>query len=282
MDDDPHGAMTAARLLLLTALTMVAFAANSLLNRAGVEYGGTDPITFATVRLWAGAITLVLLVLWFKRFMGGPGRAIGVASLLVYIFGFSWAYLSLDAGVGALILFGTVQITMFAAAFRDAGGVPPRRLFGAALAFGGLVWLLWPGAGVTISLTHAGAMIAAGVGWGFYSLVGRRATDPLGATAANFAIAAPIGLVVFLLLPTTGDPAPLGIGLAIVAGALTSGLGYALWYSVVPTLGASRAAVAQLTVPVIALLAGALLLSEPLSGRIIAAAAIVLIGVALA
>ncbi|SLN14128.1 EamA-like transporter family protein [Roseivivax jejudonensis] len=271
------------RLALLTALTMVAFAANSVLNRLAVGAGGIDPGLFGTIRLWSGALMLagLCLVLRGRMSLGGSRRAIGVGSLLLYIYGFSAAYLALDAGLGALILFGTVQVTMAAGALAGGERPPLRRWVGTGVAFAGLVWLLWPGSGVAVSLPHGMAMAAAGLGWGIYSLAGRGAGDPLVGTAANFVLAAPLGLVIALALPGSGAASVPGIALAVVSGAITSGLGYALWYAVLPSLPASVAAVAQLTVPPIAIAGGAVLLGEVPSAEFLAASAVVLGGVAL-
>jgi drug/metabolite transporter (DMT)-like permease len=272
------------RLFLLTALTMVAFAANSILNRMALAGGHIGVAEFGTIRLIAGAAMLAVLSLWLRGGlrMDGPLRATGVLSLLAYIYGFSLAYGALDAGLGALILFGVVQITMFAGGLIAGEAMPPRRWLGAGLALAGLGWLLWPGAMVQVSPLHGLFMAAAGVGWGIYSLAGRRAGDALQATAANFLIAAPLGLLIGAGLPlapvaVTGT----GVLLAVLSGAVTSGMGYALWYSVLPGLQASVAAVAQLTVPVIALAGGVLVLGETLTPRILAASGLVLGGVAL-
>jgi drug/metabolite transporter (DMT)-like permease len=272
------------RLVLLTTLTMVAFAANSILNRMALAGGHIGVAEFGTIRLVAGAAMLAALSLWLRGGLrlGGPLRATGVLSLLAYIYGFSLAYGALDAGLGALILFGVVQITMFAGGLIAAEAMPPRRWLGAGLALAGLGWLLWPGAVVQVSPLHGLFMAAAGVGWGIYSLAGRRAGDALQATTANFLIAAPPGLLIGMGLPlapvAVSGP---GVALAVLSGAVTSGMGYALWYSVLPELPASVAAVAQLTVPVIALAGGVLLLGETLTPRILAASGLVLGGVAL-
>ncbi|SDX89501.1 DMT family transporter [Citreimonas salinaria] len=272
------------RLFLLTALTMTAFAANSILNRAAVGGGDIGAIPFGAVRLAAGACVLLALVLLLRRkpVFGGPGRVPGVAGLFVYVFGFSWAYQALDAGLGALILFGCVQITMFCGAIMG-GETPPRaRWAGAIVALGGLAWLLWPGAGVTVSLPHAAAMVAAGIGWGGYSLAGRATADPLVATMANFALAAPAGLLLAGALPGSFEPAtPLGLALAVLSGAVASGMGYALWYSVLPRIPGTVAAIAQLSVPVIAMAGGAALLGEVPDADAVLAGAIVLGGIGL-
>ena len=274
------------KLLLLTALTMVAFAANSVLNRMALASGGIDAASFGALRLLAGAVMLGLLIAMRGNLRRGirRGGVVPVLALFAYMFGFSFAYRALDAGLGALILFGVVQITMFAGAVAEREPMPRRRWIGAAVAFGGLAWLLWPGQGGGVVDPVAGAlMILAGVGWGLYSLSGRGQADPLSATFANFLKAVPLGLGVFWLLgpvdvsSITGQ----GIVLALVSGAVTSGLGYALWYRVLPALPASVASVAQLTVPVIAMAGGWLLLGEPMQAGSLPPALCVLTGVGL-
>jgi len=281
------------RLLLLTTLAMTAFAANSVLNRLAVGGALIGAIDFALLRLAAGAAVLAALVALRYRARGGmvwpgaAGRLVGVAGLLLYLFGFSLAYLQLDAGVGALILFGVVQITMFAGALWWREPVPLRSWLGAGMAFGGMVVLVAPG-GAPADLWRGGVMALAGFGWGIYSLAGRRAGDALAATAANFALALPVAVALVWLLTRAGvevaaaAATPEGLMLAVISGAVTSGLGYALWYALVPQLGAARAAVAQLTAPLIAALMGLAALGEGISLRFVVAAALVLGGVALA
>lgn len=273
------------RLFLMTSLTMIAFAANSVLNRMALAGGHIDAVSFGLIRLLSGAVALALLCLVLRGGikLGGPGRIVGVASLLLYLYGFSTAYKGLDAGIGALILFGVVQITMFAGGLIKTEPVPPRRWIGAALAFAGLVWLLWPGTGPQVSLLHGMLMAIAGVGWGLYSLAGRLSRDALQGTAANFILATPLGLMLGLALPSAVPmiATPPGIGLAVICGAVTSGMGYALWYSVLPHLASSVAAVAQLTVPVIAMAGGMMFLGEALTTDFVFASVLVLGGVAI-
>lgn len=270
------------RLFLLVALTMTAFAANSLLNRAALAGEEIGPAAFAAIRLASGALVLALLVLRRGRLqLFRPGRWIGVVSLAAYMAGFSYAYLSLDAGLGALILFGGVQITMFAGALLSRDSIPPLRWLGAALALSGLAVLLWPGAVGRPDPIGLALMSLAALGWGVYSLHGRGSREPLADTAANFVLTLPLGLLVVLIWPD-GVPISLwGVVLAVVSGAVTSGLGYALWYAVLPALGATRAAVAQLTVPVIASVGGVLLLSEAITLLSALATILVIGGVAL-
>lgn len=267
------------RLFFLTSLVMVAFAANSVLNRLALVGSGTDPAAFALLRLIAGGLVLVALV----RMRSGrvpwraPGRIWGVLSLALYVIGFSFAYVTLDAGVGALILFGGVQITMFVGAVLLKETIPLTRWFGVGIAFAGLFILLAPTNGQAPDLTGALLMTAAAVGWGVYSLLGRGARDPLGATAANFALAVPIGLACFLLAPKGMTVS--GAMLAIVSGAVTSGVGYAAWYWVLPRIESTVAGVAQLTVPVIAAAGGLIFVGEPLELRFVISAVLVLGGV---
>ena len=252
------------RLFLLTWLTMIAFAANSVLNRMALADGAMEALDFGVIRVVSGAVTLGVLTVLLRGGvrLRGARRASGVISLLVYIFGFSLAYRALDAGVGALILFGIVQITMFAGALIKGERPSVNRWVGAGVAFAGLAWLMWPGQGAQVPIVATGFMALAGIGWGIYSLVGRSANDGLSETAANFILAAPVAILVALVIGTGSDLAMNGVLLAVLSGAVTSGLGYALWYAVLPQLEASVAAVAQLTVPVIAMSGGLLFLAE--------------------
>ena len=274
------------RLLALTSLVMVAFAANSILNRAALADEQISPLLFAWVRALSGAVALALMVVVRDRALSlaGPYRLAGVLSLSLYMLAFSVAYVDLDAGVGALILFGGVQITMICGALAAREIIPGRRWFGAALAFIGLVWLLWPAGPVQISPIHGALMCCAAIGWGIYSLVGRKSGEPLRATAANFILAAPICICVPLFLPASPegatDTTALGLSPAILSGTVTSAMGYALWYSVLPRLTASVAGVGQLTVPVIAVLGGIVILGEAVTISFVIASVLVLGGVA--
>jgi drug/metabolite transporter (DMT)-like permease len=269
------------RLFLLTALTMLAFAANSVLNRMAVGAGQIGAVEFALIRLASGAAMLgFLLALRGRVWPGLSGRVPGVAGLLVYLFGFSFAYRGLDAGTGALVLFGAVQVTMFAGALLAREAVPGSRWAGAGLALGGLALIALPGAAAPPLLPLL-LMAGAGLGWGLYSLAGRRAADPLAATAWNFLLAVPVGLAV-ALAAGLAQTSLRGAVLAVISGAVTSGLGYALWYALLPRLGAARAAVAQLSVPMLAALGGAALIAEAPGWRFAGASVLVLGGVALA
>lgn len=270
------------RLALLTTLTMIAFAANSILNRVAVDSGAIDPSSFAMIRVLSGAVALcmILAVRGGGLPVAGRGRLLGAASLSAYMIGFSLAYVTLDAGLGALILFGTVQVAMFGWSALRGAAPSMRQLGGAAVAFAGLVLALWPKDGAGGDLVGATLMVIAGIGWATYTLSGQGNTDPLAATAANFVVAMPMLLV--LLLGVGLHAAPSGVALAIASGALTSGLGYALWYYVLPQLDVQTAPVVQLSVPIIAIAAGAMLLGEAITLTVGVAAVLVLGGIALA
>ena len=274
------------RLFLLTTLIMIAFADNSVLTRAALIGSEIDPLQFAWIRAGSGALALAAMVVLRDRKLSlmGPHRLAGAGSLALYMIAFSVAYVDLDAGAGALILFGMVQVTMFASAILAGEPIPVKRWLGAGLAFAGLVWLLWPEGAGQGSPLHGAIMVAAGIGWGIYSLVGRKSGEPLRATAANFILVAPICFAALVLMPVAPDAVPAttkGVWLAIGSGVVTSAMGYALWYTVLPLLAATAAAVAQLTVPVIALAGGILFLGEALTLQFVIASALVLGGVAL-
>lgn len=273
------------RLILLTTVVLVAFAANSVLNRMAVGGHEIAAIPFAVIRAIAGAVMLSVLVMAMRRGLPllAPARVIGAGSLALYLIGFSVAYVQMDAGLGALILFGGVQITMFAGAVMGGEHPPARRWIGAGLAMAGLAWLSWPSGDAALPPMAVVAMLLAAVGWGVYSLAGRAATDPMAETGANFIWAVPLLLLLMLAMPVQIDgtqTTTTGILLAVVAGALTSGLGYALWYAVLPKLGASTSALLQLTVPIIAMAAGVALLEEVITWRMIGAGAVTLGGIA--
>ncbi|KZL03985.1 aromatic amino acid exporter [Pseudovibrio sp. Ad14] len=273
-----HGA--AMRLFILTSIVMVAFAANSVLNRLALADGEIGPSAFASIRIVAGALMLLALIF----FRGGnklsfsKPNVTAVLALCAYILGFSHAYISLDAGFGALLLFGAVQITMFIGAFIQRENLTLQKWIGAALAFSGLIYLLSP-SNAGIDPLGAGLMTIAAIGWGIYSIIGRGAANPLKETGMNFLYGVPIISLALFLFPDTTTITASGVLLAIISGAITSGLGYALWYAIIPQLQTSTAAVAQLTVPIIATAGGIVFLAEAIDSRFIIATTLVLCGV---
>lgn len=268
----------------LSALVMVAFAANSVLARLALRTTEIDAATFATVRLLSGALALGLLVTWrAQKLPALAGSWTSAGALFVYAAAFSFAYVGLETGVGALLLFGAVQLTMIGYGFLRGERFSPLQLFGFAAALGGFVYLLLPGLAAP-PLGAALLMTLAGAAWGMYSLRGRGADDPLAATAGNFVRSVPLALALSLLLaPSFGNalrPDALGVLYAALSGALTSGLGYALWYAVLPSLRATSAATVQLSVPLLAALGGVVAVAEPLTPRLLLAAAAILGGIA--
>ena len=269
--------------LVLTAVAMLCFAANSLLCRMALAEPRIDPASFTALRLVAGAVALALLV-WARGARGlvKAGRWSAAFALFAYAAAFSFAYVSLTASTGALILFGAVQATMIGVGVLRGEGLSWPQGLGAALAGAGLIYLLSPSASAP-PLAGAALMAAAGVAWGAYSLLGRsagsRGVDPTLATAGNFLRAAPMCLA---LAPfaATAHVSVMGAGLAVASGALASGAGYAIWYAALKGLNASEAAIVQLTVPAIAAAGGVALLGETLSPRFLVAAAAILGGVA--
>jgi len=265
------------RLILLTVLALLAFAGNSLLGRMALGPGGIDPTSYTLIRLAAGAVTLT----WLSgRQHPRGGNWASALALFVYAAGFSFAYVSLDTGIGALLLFGAVQISMILAGLRAGERLPARGMLGMVVAVLGLVLLLRPG-GHAPALFGSVLMLAAGVAWGVYSLRGRGAGNPLAATAGNFLRASAFAAVLAVVFAAHLQPHGIGVLWAIVSGAITSGLGYALWYHVLPALTPVRAATVQLAVPVLAAALGVLVLAEPLSARLLIAGALVLGGVGL-
>lgn len=267
--------------VLLTAAAMLAFAANSLLCRMALGDGSIDAASFMTVRMGSGAATLFLFVLPHWRRAGrAPADWRAAAMLFAYMAFFSFAYLSLSAGTGALLLFGAVQLTMFTAALRAGEAFPPLAWIGFILAVAGLVYLVSPGVTAPDPL-GAVLMAAAGVAWGIYSLLGRGVRDPLQATANNFILGLPLVLAVSLLFLGDFSVTARGLLLAVLSGAVASGLGYVIWYAALRGLAATSAATVQLSVPVIAALGGALLLAETLTPRLLLASAATLGGIAI-
>jgi drug/metabolite transporter (DMT)-like permease len=265
----------------LTAVAMLAFAANSLLCRLALQQGRIDPASFGAIRLVAGALTLACV-------MRGRGAALvdagaGWASavmLFAYAALFSFAYVSLPAGTGALILFGTVQLTMLGAGLLAGERFAPRGWLGMALALAGLALLLLPGAAAP-SLYGAALMAGAGAAWGGYSLRGRGAADPLAATGASFVRAAPMAVLLVLPFASRVHADAGGAALAVASGAVTSGLGYVVWYAALRRLTALRAAAVQLSVPQLAAGGGVLLLGEAFTARLALAALAILGGIGL-
>lgn len=265
---------------LLTAIAMVAFAANSLLCRGALRTDEIDAGSFTLVRLASGTLVLAVLVRLRSARMTAPRNVRSAAALFTYAIAFSVAYLKLPTGTGALVLFGCVQTTMIAAGIR-AGERPALSVWIAiAVALGGLVYLVLPGLGAPDPIA-ATLMAIAGIAWGVYSLRGRGSPDPLAATAINFAWSVPLAIVAFAIgLAFAPHASGRGLALAAASGALASGVGYSIWYTALRGLTATRAAVVQLSVPLIAAGGGVALLGETLTVRLLVSGIAILGGVA--
>lgn len=263
--------------------SVLAFAANSIFCRLALINGDIDAQSFTAIRLSSGALFLLCLLKLRRPAQAIGGSWQGGLALFVYAYLFSIAYVQLGAGVGALILFGTVQITMFSFAWIKGEHFKARVLLGMLLAFAGLVALLMPGAN-TPPLGSALAMLLSGVAWGAYSLLGKRSVTPLADTTGNFMRSLPFLLVLGFTIPVMGElhVSTPGLLYALGSGVLASGAGYAIWYAVVKQVSAQQAATLQLSVPVLASIAGVLLLSEPMTMRLLMTSAVVLCGVAMA
>jgi drug/metabolite transporter (DMT)-like permease len=273
--------MPKPRIIILTIFAMIAFAGNSLLCRAALKHTSIDAASFTTIRLISGAIMLWLVVSISRGPAAGKGNWLSAFALFAYAAGFSFAYVSLPAATGALLLFGAVQATMIGHGIWAGERFHSLQLVGLVLALAGLVWLLLPGLS-SPPLIGSVLMLGAGVAWGVYSLRGKKlGGDPTRVTAGNFLRAVPIAVVlsVLMLERTALDIA--GVGYAIASGALASGIGYAIWYTVLPVLKAAKAATVQLSVPVIATLGGIVFLGEPLTLRLILSSVAILGGIAL-
>jgi len=275
------------RLMLLTSITMLAFAANSVLCRMALAQDTIDAVSFTAIRLTSGALMLTVLVLMRREFRGAGWKNVltagswpAAAWLCLYATGFSLAYLSVSTATGALILFGAVQLTMMVASLIDGERPAMRAWAGYVMALAGLVLLLWPGASAP-SLWGALLMAGAGLAWGMYSILGSTSHQPLVQTAGNFVLTLPMAAVMVLLSVNRLHGNMDGVLLAVASGALASGLGYALWYYVVSRVSGVSAATVQLSVPLLAAAGGMLLMQESMSMRLMLTGMMILGGIAL-
>lgn len=269
------------RIIVLTGLALLAFAANSVLCRLALGTEQADAAGFTAIRLGAGALVLMLLVrLSTAKTVERGGDWLSALMLFAYAAAFSFAYISLETGTGALILFGVVQLTMMLSGLFSGHRPSALEWLGVVIAFSGLVYLVSPGLQAP-PLGGALLMALAGVAWGVYSLRGRGSRQPLGDTAGNFLLSVPMAAVLLLLFYQDLQVTWYGGLLAVLSGALASGVGYAVWYAVLPKLKPSQASVLQLLVPVIAALGGVVAMAEVPGMRLLVASIAVLGGVAL-
>ena len=272
--------MSHLHIIALTALAMIAFAGNSLLCRAAFNHTSIDAASFTAIRLVSGAVTLWLVVRIRGGSHTGGGNWMSAFALFAYAAGFSFAYLSLPAATGALLLFGAVQTTMIGCGIWVGERLRRQQLVGLVLAFVGLVGLLLPGL-TAPPLYGSVLMLGAGVAWGVYSLRGKGVGDPSRVTAGNFLLSVPFAVALSLLMLNNTSLDNVGIWYATLSGALASGIGYVIWYAALPAMKATTAATVQLTVPVITALGGVAFLGEPITLRMAVAAVAILGGIAL-
>ena len=274
--------MSPVRTLALTSLAMMAFAGNSLLCRLALQHTQIDAGSFTAIRLISGALVLWLVTRRFRGNQAGAGNWLSALALFFYAAAFSFAYLSLPAATGALLLFGAVQATMIGYGLWTGERLRRLQLVGLALALSGLLGLLLPGL-TAPPLAGSALMLGAGMAWGIYSLRGKGTGDPMRVTAGNFLRAAPVAITLSLLMfgfhGVTLDTT--GAWYALASGGLTSGIGYAIWYTALPALKATTAATVQLSVPVLAALGGIAFLGEPITLRLGLASIAILGGIAL-
>lgn len=266
----------------LTFLTLCCFALNSILSRIALSNGSVDPLQFALIRAVSAAIFLILLILVRERkFSLSKTHLPNALALSLYLICFTVAYVNLTTGVGALILFGCVQLTMLGRSLQTGEKFGLQKIVGTLLAISGIGYLVWPGV-ETPNLFYAFLMAAAGFGWGCYSILGKKSKAPTLETANHFVKASLICFVAVLLRQHFFEIKSQGLILAILSGAIASGVGYSMWYHVLPKLRTITASLLQLLVPIIAATGGAILLQEPVSARLAISALLTLAGVALA
>jgi drug/metabolite transporter (DMT)-like permease len=266
--------------LLYTALAMFAFAANSILCRMALGTSSIDAAAFTSIRLVSGVVVLASILLFTGRQVSQKSRGSWMGGLMLFLYAitFSYAYLSLDTGTGALILFGSVQVTMIFVSVVMGYRPSAMEWGGLLLAFAGFVYLVLPGV-TAPPLGGFSLMLMAGIAWGFYSLNGRQSVNPLMDTGYNFLRTLPYVVLLLLFTYSSSAMTMQGVILAMVSGGVASGIGYAIWYRALRGLTSTVAAVVQLSVPLIAALGGILLLSESLTLRFVIAAILILSGI---
>jgi drug/metabolite transporter (DMT)-like permease len=273
------------KIIGLTGLAMLAFAANSVLARQALGGGEMDPAGFTAIRLLAGAATLALLVGFARaanwRQITSLGTWQQAAALFGYALAFSLAYVLLGAGMGALVLFVSVQFGMIARGLFAGDRPGALEWLGLVVALGAFVYLISPGLSAPDPLGTV-LMVISGLCWAAYSLLGRRSSRPLADAAGSFVRCVPFAIILLGLGLAWQVPSPAGVGLAIASGAITSGLGYAIWYAVLPLLTRTRAAIVQLSVPVIAAIIAVPVLGEAVTPRLLIASLVILGGIAIA
>lgn len=272
--------MSSLKILFLTSLTMLAFAGNSILCRMALEETSIDAMSFTSIRLVSGALSLWLIIRFTRNTQKGQGNWVSASALFIYAAGFSFAYINIPTATGALILFSSVQITMIIYGFQIGERLIIKQVIGLVMAFIGLIILLFPGLSAP-PIASTTLMLVSGIAWGIYSLLGKRSGDATQITTGNFLRTIPITLFFSLAMFANIKLDTQGAMLAIASGALASGFGYAIWYAVLPALKSASAATIQLSVPVIAAVGGIIFLGEVITIRLVVATLAILGGITL-
>jgi drug/metabolite transporter (DMT)-like permease len=270
--------MSSLRVFFLTLFAMMAFASNSLLCRAALKQTNIDAATFTFVRILSGAVALCLIMAMRRSTSARAGNWISAFALFAYAAAFSFAYNTLAAGTGALLLFGAVQATMILWGLHKGERLDALQIIGFVVAIIGLIALVFPGL-TAPPLIGSMLMLTAGLAWGVYSLGGKSASDAIAATTGNFLRAVPFAALVSVIAIRQAHLDSSGVTYAAISGAITSGLGYVIWYSVLPQIKATSAAVVQLSAPVLVASGGILFLSEPITLRYLIASVAILGGI---
>lgn len=268
------------KIIFLTGLALIAFAANSVLCRLALGSQAIDPASFTVIRLLSGTLVLLILVNLTRRNRVSDSRGSWFASFMLFLYAiaFSYAYISLDTGTGALILFGAVQITMILVSIVSGTRLNGSEWMGLVIAFAGFVYMVLPGVSAPPFVGFL-LMTLSGIAWGIYTLKGRKSKNPLMDTAYNFLRTTPLILILAVFAIWNIDLSYQGVLLALISGGITSGIGYTIWYMTLGGLSSTQAAVLQLSVPVIAALGGVVFVSEPITLRLTVSAAMILGGI---
>lgn len=271
-------------LFLLTSLTLIFFAANSLLCKAALVDNHIDAFSFTFLRLFFASVVLLLILLVTQRKVDINIKTnwLNAFFLFLYAIAFSYSYINLDAGLGALVLFASVQLTIVAYAFFKKEQISSKKIFGIILAFSGLVYLLFPKDDFSISIFHFFLMVISGIGWGFYTILGKKSQNVLKDTSDNFIKALLFVLAFFLFFVDFTKFSSYGVFLAFLSGGIASGIGYSLWYFVLRNIQIVTASAIQLIVPVIAIFLSILLLEEKLTFSLIFSSILILSGIFIA
>ena len=269
------------KLLLLTTITLILLAANSILCRAALLDSHLDAYTFSFLRLFFGALVLLIILLIREKKISINLKTNWLNSFFLFLYAitFSYSYVDMEAGIGTLILFAVVQLTMIVFAIIKKEHLTAKKAFGIAIAFSGLVYLLFPSEEFSLSLFHTFLMFLSGIAWAFYTILGKTSKNALNDTTENFLKTIVFLLIFFVLFVDSINITAYGIFLAFISGGIASGIGYVLWYKILKDMEIITASVIQLIVPVIAIFLSILILDETLTSTLILSTALIISGI---